>query len=96
MHRTLKNEIILNQVSKTITILSNPSFKVIGLGFKKDQTLEKYKTEPAAVLIVQFGEIEFFISRTTYFLKPGDFFEIPENVEHEVRSTTDSSLYLIK
>jgi quercetin dioxygenase-like cupin family protein len=96
MQRNLKNEIILNQNSKSIKLLSHPSFKVIGLGFKKDQILEKHKTSTAAVLIVQFGEVDFFISETTYHLKPGDFFEIPENIEHEVRSITDSYLYLVK
>lgn len=96
MKRTLKTEIILNDNSKTVKVLANPSFKLIGLGFKKNQVLEKHKTSTKAILLVQFGEIDFNINGVTYSLSSGDFFEIPENVEHEVRANTDSYLYLIK
>lgn len=96
MKRILKDEIILNENSKTVKVLASPSFKCIGLGFKKSQVLEKHTTPTKAILIVQFGEVEFLINGNKYVLEAGSFFEIPENVEHEVRAITESFLYLIK
>jgi quercetin dioxygenase-like cupin family protein len=96
MKRILKDEIILSESSKTIKVLANPSFKMIGLGFKKGQALEKHTTSTKAILIVQFGEVEFLMDEVKYNLQAGVFFEIPENVEHEVHALADSYLYLIK
>lgn len=44
MKRILKDEIVLSESSKTVKVLANPSFKMIGLGFKKGQVLEKHTT----------------------------------------------------
>ena len=96
MKHTLNEEIKLNPDSKTVKVLSNPSFKLIGLGFKKDQVLEKHTTPTAAILIVQDGSVDFNMQGKTYALKAGDYFEIPANVEHEVVAKEDSHLYLAK
>lgn len=96
MKHNLQEEIKLSADTKTVKVLSNPSFKVIGLGFKKDQKLEKHTTPTPAILIVQSGSVDFMMTGTTYFLKSGDYFEIPANVEHEVLGKEDSFLYLIK
>ncbi len=96
MKHTLQDEIKLNIETKTVKILSNPSFKLIGLGFKKGQMLEKHITPTAAILIVQSGSVDFNMSGKTHKLKSGDFFEIPANIEHEVIGKEDSFLYLIK
>ncbi len=77
-------------------VLSNPSFKLIGLGFKKGQVLEKHVTPTPAILIIQTGSVDFNMSGKTHMLKAGDFFEIPANTEHEVVGKEDSHLYLIK
>ncbi len=96
MKHTLNEEIKLNPESKTVKVLSNPSFKLIGLGFKKNQILEKHTTPTPAILIVQDGSVDFNIQGKTYALKAGDYFEIPANVEHEVVAKEDSHLYLAK
>lgn len=96
MKRILLDEIILSENSKTVKVLANPSFKLIGLGFKKGQVLEKHTTSTKAILIVQFGEVEFVMDGEKLKLQSGDFFEIPEIVEHEVYALVDSYLYLIK
>lgn len=96
MNHTLKDEVKLNAEAKVIKVLSNPSFKLIGLGFKKGQALEKHKTPTPAVLIVQSGAVDFKQNGETYRLNAGDYFEIPSNVEHEVVATEDSHLYLVK
>lgn len=96
MKHVLTEEIILNAVGKIVKVLSNPSFKLIGLGFKKGQTLDKHSTSGRAVLIVQSGNVDFIINGENHNLQTGSFYEIPENVEHEVKANTDSYLYLIK
>ncbi len=96
MKRLLKDEIVLNELSKTVKVLANPSFKLIGLGFKKGQRLEKHSTSTPAVLLVQSGEINFLINGETHNLQSGAFYEIPANIEHEVHALADSYLYLIK
>lgn len=96
MKHTLNEEIKLNADSKTVKVLSSPSFKLIGLGFKKGQILEKHTTPTPAVLIVQNGSVDFNMQGKTHTLKAGDYFEIPANVEHEVVGREDSHLYLVK
>ena len=96
MKHTLNEEIKLNPDSKTVKILSNPSFKLIGLGFIKGQVLEKHMTPTPAILIVQDGSVDFKMQGKTHTLKAGDYFEIPANVEHEVIGKEDSHLYLVK
>lgn len=96
MKHTLNEEIKLNADSKTVKVLSNPSFKLIGLGFKKGQVLEKHTTPTPAILIVQQGSVDFNMQGSTHTLKAGDYFEIPANVEHEVTGKEDSYLYLVK
>jgi phage shock protein E len=96
MKHNIQNEIKLNNESKTVKVLSSPSFKLIGLGFKKGQVLEKHLTPTPAILIVHTGSVDFKMAGTTHLLKSGDFFEIPANVEHEVIGKEDSHLYLVK
>lgn len=96
MKHTLKEEVKLNTDTKTVKVLSTPSFKLIGLGFKKGQILEKHITPTPAILIVQSGSVDFSMSGKTYVLNAGDFFEIPANTEHEVIGKEDSHLYLVK
>lgn len=96
MKHNIHEEIKLNPDAKIFKVLSNPSFKLVGLGFKKDQRLEKHQTPTPAILIVQSGSVDFKMAGTTYELKAGDYFEIPVNVEHEVWGKEDSFLYLIK
>ncbi len=96
MKHSLKDKIKLSDTSKTVKVLTQASYKLIGLGFKKDQVLEKHKTPTPAVLIVQSGSVDFKMSDNTYHLKAGDYFEIPADVEHEVVGKEDSYLYLVK
>ena len=96
MKHLLMEEIVLSEDGKTVKVLSNPSFKLIGLGFKKGQSLDKHSTTNKAILIVQSGNVDFIINGENHNLQTGSFYEIPENVEHEVKANTDSYLYLIK
>lgn len=96
MKHTLQEEIKLNSDTKTVKVLSSPSFKFIGLGFKKGQVLEKHLTPTPAILIIQSGSVAFNMAGKSHTLKAGDYFEIPANIEHEVVGNEDSYLYLVK
>lgn len=96
MKHSLKEEIELLDSSKNVKVLYSPSYKLIGLGFKKDQVLEKHTTPTPAVIIVQSGAVDFKMNGQVYNLNEGDYLEIPANIEHEVIATKDSRLYLIK
>jgi phage shock protein E len=96
MKHTIQDEIKLSSETRTIKVLSNPSFKLIGLGFKKGQILQKHVTPTPAVLIVQSGSVDFNMAGNNHILKSGDYFEIPANEEHEVIGKEDSYLYLVK
>lgn len=93
---TLRDEIQLSDIKRTVKVLTESSFKLIGLGFKKNQILDKHTTPTPAVLIVQSGSIDFKMKGKTYTLKAGDFFNIPANIEHELIGREDSLLYLVK
>lgn len=92
----LLEEIQLSDQSKTVKVLASPSFKLVGLGLKKGQSLERHTTPTPAVLIVQSGSVEFKMSEKMIVLMSGDYFLIPANTEHEVLGREDSFLYLIK
>lgn len=96
MKHNLLDEIKLSADAKTVKVLSSPSFKLIGLGFQKDQRLEKHQTPTPAILIVQSGSVDFKMAGKSYELKAGDYFEIPAAVEHEVIGKENSFLYLVK
>lgn len=92
----LVKQIELKEESKTIKMLNENGPKVIGLGFKKGQGLEKHSTPTPAFLQVLEGEIEFSISGQTYNLKAGSYFKIPEKIEHQLKALQDSRALLIK
>ena len=77
MKHVLMEEIALSEDGKIVKVLSTPSFKLIGLGLKKGQSLDKHSTSSKAILIVQSGNVDFFINSEKYNLQSGSFFEIP-------------------
>lgn len=92
----LVKQIELKDEGKTIKMLNEAGPKVIGLGFKKGQGLEKHNTPTPAFLQVLEGEIEFSIEGQKHFLKAGSFYKIPAKIEHELKAIVDSRALLIK
>ena len=90
------NVVEIKDSSKTVKVLNENGPKVIGLGFKKGQGLEKHNTPTPAFLQVLEGEIEFSIEGKTYQLKAGSFYKIPAKIEHELKALTDSRAILVK
>ena len=62
----------------------------------KGQILDKHKTQTPAFLFVHVGAVEFSIEGETTLMSAGSYFEIPADVEHEVKAIEDSRLLLIK
>lgn len=92
----LVDEIKLSDAGKTVNVLNDTGFKVIGLGFKKGQKLEKHSTAVPAFLFVHQGKIEFSMEGKKYLLEEGSYFKIPVKVEHELLALTEARAFLIK
>lgn len=96
MKHTLVEESLMNENDIRIKILSNPTYELLGLSFKKDLNFDKHSTPRKAILIAPSVYINIFNNGEKHNLQIGSFFQIPDNVEHEVKAKTDSCLYLIK
>jgi quercetin dioxygenase-like cupin family protein len=96
MYESIEEVLKFNPTQKVVQVLHVASSKVIGLGLKKEQTLEKHTTSTAAFLFVHSGSISFLINGESLVMTSGDFYKIPENVEHEIKALEDSRLLLVK
>ena len=96
MSKSINTEIELDPKQKVVRVLHAGGFKVVGLGFMKGQVLDKHKTQTPAFLFVHTGAVEFSIEGETTLMFAGSYFEIPADVEHEVKAIEDSRLLLIK
>ena len=70
--------------------------RLVGLGFIKGQILDKHKTQTPVFLFVHTGSVAFSREAETRIMSAGSYFEIPADVEHEVKAIEDSRLLLIK
>ena len=96
MSKSINTEIELDPKQKVVRVLHASGFKVVGLGFIKGQILDKHKTQTPAFLFVHTGSVGFSIAGETSVMPAGSYFEIPADVEHEVKAIEDSRLLLIK
>jgi len=96
MSKSINTEIELDPKQKVVRVLHAGGFKVVGLGLIKGQILDKHKTQTPAFLFVHTGAVEFSIEGETTLMFAGSYFEIPADVEHEVKAIEDSRLLLIK
>ncbi len=96
MSKSINTEIELDPKQKVVRVLHAGGFKVVGLGLIKGQILDKHKTQTPAFLFVHTGAVEFSIESETTLMSAGSYFEIPADVEHEVKAIEDSRLLLIK
>ncbi len=96
MSKSINTEVELDPKQKVVRVLHASGFKVVGLGFMKGQILDKHKTQTPAFLFVHVGAVEFSIEGETTLMSAGSYFEIPADVEHEVKAIEDSRLLLIK
>ncbi|MEZ4814298.1 MAG: hypothetical protein R3A80_03715 [Bdellovibrionota bacterium] len=93
---TLTDVVTLQSEAKTITTLFEDKFKVIGIGLKTHQKLEKHQTNTKAFLLVQSGRVQFDMNKNRQIISSGEYIEIPIKKEHEVKALEDSILLLIK
>lgn len=96
MSKSINTEIELDPKQKVVRVLHAGGFKVVGLGLIKGQILDKHKTQTPAFLFLHTGAVEFSIEGETTLMFAGSYFEIPADVEHEVKAIEDSRLLLIK
>lgn len=73
-----------------LSIINSEKLNLKAVGLKKGQIMSKHKAGLKSLLIVLEGKIEFSIDGEKFELNELDTYEIPVNVEHEIRGIEQS------
>lgn len=69
--------------------------KYFAVALGQDALLKKHTAPVPSTLVVLKGEINFLIQGETIHLKEFDVYDIPVNVEHEVRGVSAENLFTV-
>lgn len=78
-----------------ISIQKTDVMNIVALGLMKDQLLPRHKTQIPVLLIVLRGSLKFVIRGEEIELSELDTYQIPIDVEHEVRGLSDENLFML-
>lgn len=73
-----------------LSIINSDKLNLKAVGLKKGQIMSKHKAGLKSLVIVLEGKIEFTINDEKFELNELDTYEIPVNVEHEIRGIEQS------
>lgn len=73
-----------------LSLIKSEKLSLKAVGLKKGQIMPKHKAGLKSLLIVLKGKIEFDINDEKFVLDELDTYEIPVNVEHEIRAIEES------
>jgi quercetin dioxygenase-like cupin family protein len=73
-----------------LSIINSEKLNLKTVGLKKGQIMSKHKAGLKSLVIVLKGKIEFDINGEKFVLNELDTYEIPVNVEHEIRGIEQS------
>lgn len=73
-----------------LSVISSEKLNLKAVGLKQGQVMSKHKAGLRTTLIVLEGKIEFSIGNEKFVLNKLDAYEIPVNVEHEIRAIEQS------
>jgi quercetin dioxygenase-like cupin family protein len=73
-----------------LSIINSDKINVKFVGLKKGQVMSKHKAGLKSLLVMLEGKIEFDIEGRKFELVENDTYEIPVNVEHEIRAAEES------
>lgn len=73
-----------------LSIINSEKLNLKAVGLKKGQIMSKHKAGLKSLLIVLEGKIEFVINDEKFVLNKLDTYEIPVDVEHEIRGIEES------
>ena len=79
-----------------VSIKKTEKLNVFAVGITEGDALKKHKSSTAAVLTVLQGSVDFEINGEVHMLNQYDVFDIPVDVDHEVRAVVDSIVLLAK
>lgn len=77
------------------TVHKTKRCKVMAIGLLRGQKLAKHKAQIPTLLTVLQGDIEFKTTDRSHSLKLFDTFEIPVNIEHEVRGMNEKNIFTL-
>ena len=87
----IKEKIKFNDEKPAIlSIIDSEKMNLKAVGLKKGQIMSKHKAGLKSFVVVLEGKIEFDIDGKKFELDEMDTFEIPVNVEHEIRAIEQS------
>lgn len=73
-----------------LSMINSEKLNLKAVGLKKGQIMSKHKAGLKSMLIVLEGKVEFVIGDEKFVLNELDTYEIPVNVEHEIRAIEQS------
>lgn len=76
-------------------IKKTEGINILSIGLNANQLLAEHKTPVPTTLIVLSGEIEFHIDSNKMHLVPGDVYEIPVGIMHEVLGLAKKNIFLL-
>ena len=76
------------------TLLRAPTARVVLFGFSEGQELTEHTSTQYALVQVLSGECEFSLAGKAQTLKAGDFLNMPPNLPHAVKATSQFSMLL--
>jgi quercetin dioxygenase-like cupin family protein len=80
---------IVLQIKKTETI------KIFCVALCKDQLLQKHQAKVPSLLIVLNGVVDFQVDGEVVTLREFDIYQIPVNIDHEVKGRVDKNVIMI-
>jgi len=78
-----------------LAVRKTNNINVIAVGLLQNQLLKKHKTSIPTMLLVLKGNVEFTIEGEVIALKQYDTYQIPVNIEHEVKGLAGENCFLL-
>ncbi len=78
-----------------LIVRKSETIKMFCVGLFKDQILAKHQAKVPSMLVVLKGEIQFSIGGEDIVMSESQTFQIPLNIDHEVKGCAKENIFLI-
>lgn len=82
------------EIAKSVLHRSE-KINVLAIGLTKNQVLAKHKTKIPTTLITIHGSVEFKMDGESTIIRTHDTFQIPVEIEHEVRGLDEKNAFIL-
>jgi quercetin dioxygenase-like cupin family protein len=91
----LENLAFTDERPSVYPIQRTEKINYLAIGLRQDQILKKHTANVPSLLTVLKGEVEFFINGETLHLKEFDTYNIPIQIEHEVKGVKEKNIFTL-